>query len=127
MKLKDSSLFKQSCLIDGSWVTAGDGQTVSVTNPATGECIGTVPCMGQSETQQAIAAAEKALKPWASLSAKARSDKLKKWYELMMEAQADLAQIMTIEQGKPLTEAMGEVAYGKLYRMVCGAGQKKQR
>jgi succinate-semialdehyde dehydrogenase / glutarate-semialdehyde dehydrogenase len=112
MKLKDSSLFKQSCLIDGAWMTAEDGQTVSVNNPATGESIGTVPCMGQKETQQAIAAAEKALKPWASLSAKARSDKLKKWFELMMEAQADLAQIMTIEQGKPLTEAMGEVAYG---------------
>ena len=112
MNLKDPSLFIQKCLIGGAWLDADDGKIISVTNPATGETIGTVPRMGQAETKRAIEAAEKAQKDWAATSVKDRGIKLKRWFDLMMQAQDDLAQIMTLEQGKPLAEAKGEIAYG---------------
>ncbi len=108
--LKDKSLLKEKCYIDGKWV--GGDATIDVTNPASGDVIASVPKLGAKETRNAIEAAEKAMKGWAAKTAKERSNILRKWYNLMMENQEDLAQIMTAEQGKPLAEARGEIAYG---------------
>ena len=110
MHLKDSSLMKNKAYIDGVWV--GSCGTLVVTNPATGERIGTLPDMGADETRAAINAAQKALKAWRSLTGKQRSGFLRKLYDLMMANQEDLAQILTAECGKPLAEARGEIAYG---------------
>ena len=111
MQLKDSSLFRQQAYIDGTWVDADNGQTLKVNNPATNEIIGSVPKMGAAETRRAIEAADKALPAWRALTAKERANKLRRWFELMIENQDDLARLMTLEQGKPLTEARGEIAY----------------
>ncbi len=111
-QLTDPTLFSQSALIDGQWLAADDQATMTVSNPATGATVGTVPKMGAAETQRAIAAAARALPAWSALPAKRRADLLRRWYELMMAAQDDLGRLMTIEQGKPLDEARGEVAYG---------------
>jgi succinate-semialdehyde dehydrogenase/glutarate-semialdehyde dehydrogenase len=109
--LKDPKLFHQQCYIDGQWVDADGGQTIAVTNPATGGVIGTIPRMGASETRRGIEAADRALKAWGARTAKERSAVLRKWFDLMMANQDDLALIMTSEQGKPLAEAKGEIAY----------------
>ena len=111
MQLKDAQLFRQQAFINGEWLDADNGQTIKVTNPATGEVIGTVPKMGTAETRRAIEAADKALPAWRALTAKERSAKLRRWFELMIENQDDLARLMTTEQGKPLAEAKGEIAY----------------
>ena len=111
MQLNDLKLFRQHAYIDGAWVEADNGQTITVTNPATGETIGTVPKMGAAETRRAIEAADRALPAWRALTAKERAVKLRKWFELMMANQEDLARLMTLEQGKPLTESKGEIAY----------------
>ncbi|MFV3339295.1 NADP-dependent succinate-semialdehyde dehydrogenase [Pseudomonas sp. NY15349] len=111
MQLKDAQLFRQQAYINGEWLDADNGQTIKVTNPATGEVIGTVPKMGIAETRRAIEAADKALPAWRALTAKERSAKLRRWFELMIENQDDLARLMTTEQGKPLAEAKGEIAY----------------
>ncbi len=111
MQLKDAQLFRQQAFINGEWLDADSGQTIKVTNPATGEVIGTVPKMGTAETRRAIEAADKALPAWRALTAKERSTKLRRWFELMIENQDDLARLMTTEQGKPLAEAKGEIAY----------------
>ena len=111
MDLKDSGLFRQQAFINGEWLDADSGLKISVTNPATGEVIGTVPKMGTAETRRAIEAADKALPAWRALTAKERSAKLRRWFELMIENQDDLARLMTTEQGKPLAEAKGEIAY----------------
>ncbi|UCJ17398.1 NADP-dependent succinate-semialdehyde dehydrogenase [Pseudomonas sp. MM211] len=111
MQLKDAQLFRQQAFVNGAWADADSGQTIKVTNPATGDVIGTVPKMGAAETRRAIEAADKALPAWRALTAKERSAKLRRWYELMLENQEDLARLMTIEQGKPLAEAKGEIAY----------------
>ncbi|MCE5989376.1 NADP-dependent succinate-semialdehyde dehydrogenase [Pseudomonas sp. LM20] len=111
MQLKDAQLFRQQAYINGEWLDADNGQTIKVTNPATGEVIGTVPKMGSAETRRAIEAADKALPAWRALTAKERSAKLRRWFELMIENQDDLARLMTTEQGKPLAEAKGEIAY----------------
>ncbi|BGE66919.1 TPA: NADP-dependent succinate-semialdehyde dehydrogenase [Pseudomonas aeruginosa] len=111
MQLKDSSLFRQQAYIDGTWLDADSGQTIKVNNPATGETIGSVPKMGTTETRRAIEAAERALPAWRALTAKERASKLRRWFEMMIEHQDDLARLMTIEQGKPLTEAKGEIVY----------------
>jgi succinate-semialdehyde dehydrogenase/glutarate-semialdehyde dehydrogenase len=111
MKLKDQSLFRQQCYIDGAWVDADSGETIPVTNPANGETLGNVPKMGEAETRRAIEAANKAYPAWRAKTAKERSAILRKWYDLMMENQEDLAVLMTTEQGKPLAEARGEIAY----------------
>ncbi|WP_287030612.1 NADP-dependent succinate-semialdehyde dehydrogenase [Pseudomonas sp. UBA6310] len=111
MQLKDSTLFRQQAYIDGTWLDADNGQTISVNNPATNEVIGSVPKMGKAETRRAIEAAERALPAWRALTAKERSVKLRRWFELMMENQDDLGRLMTLEQGKPLAEAKGEIAY----------------
>nr|WP_294972079.1 NADP-dependent succinate-semialdehyde dehydrogenase [uncultured Pseudomonas sp.] len=111
MQLNDAKLFRQQAYIDGSWVDADNGQTIKVNNPATNEIIGSVPKMGAAETRRAIEAADKALPAWRALTAKERANKLRKWFDLMIENQDDLARLMTIEQGKPLAEAKGEIAY----------------
>jgi succinate-semialdehyde dehydrogenase / glutarate-semialdehyde dehydrogenase len=111
LNLKDSSLFRQQCYIGGEWQDADSGETIEVTNPADGSVLGTVPRMGADETRRAIDAANAAYPAWRAKSAKERSVILRNWYELMMANQEDLAIIMTAEQGKPLAEAKGEIAY----------------
>jgi succinate-semialdehyde dehydrogenase / glutarate-semialdehyde dehydrogenase len=111
LKLKDPTLFKQQAYIAGAWVDADDGKTVAVTNPATGEQLGTVPMCGTAETVRAIAAADKAQKQWRDVPAKERAAILRKLNDLMLANVDDLALIMTSEQGKPLAEAKGEIAY----------------
>ncbi|MFR0673691.1 NADP-dependent succinate-semialdehyde dehydrogenase [Enterobacterales bacterium AW_CKDN230030176-1A_HGKHYDSX7] len=111
MQLKDAQLFRQQAFINGEWLDADNGQSIQVTNPATGEVIGSVPKMGTAETRRAIEAADKALPAWRALTAKERSAKLRRWFDLMIEHQDDLARLMTTEQGKPLAEAKGEIAY----------------
>lgn len=110
--LKDSRLLRQQCYIDGKWQDADSGKTIEVTNPASGFVIGTVPNMGAAETKRAILAAEQAGPAWRSKTAKERANLLRKWFDLMMANQEDLAILMTAEQGKPLAEARGEIAYG---------------
>ena len=90
MQLKDTQLFRQQAFIDGAWVDADNGQTIKVNNPATGEILGTVPKMGAAETRRAIEAADKALPAWRALTAKERANKLRRWFELMIENQDDL-------------------------------------
>ncbi|MXW47704.1 MAG: NADP-dependent succinate-semialdehyde dehydrogenase [Gammaproteobacteria bacterium] len=111
MHLKDQSLFRQQCYINGEWVDADDGGTLDVTNPSSGAVIGTVPKLGAAETARAIDAAETAFQSWRKQTAKQRAVCLKRLAELMLENEEDLAKLMTIEQGKPLVESRGEVAY----------------
>jgi len=111
LPIKDKSLFRQQCYINGQWVDADSGKTIDVTNPATGEVIGTIPNMGAAETRRAIETANAAWGAWRKKTAKERSNLLRKWFNLIMENQDDLAVIMTAEQGKPLAESKGEVAY----------------
>ncbi|SCU75372.1 succinate-semialdehyde dehydrogenase [Cupriavidus necator] len=109
LNLQDSSLLRQQCYIDGRWI---DGERrIDVTNPATGERVGQVPQLGADETRQAIEAANRALPAWRARTAKERSALLRKWFELILASQEDLARIMTAEQGKPIAEARGEIAY----------------
>ena len=111
MKLNDSKLFRQQCYINGAWTDADSGESIDVTNPATGEKLGTVPKMGAAETKRAIEAANAAWPAWRAKTAKERAQILRRWFELMMANQDDLGTLMTAEQGKPLAEAKGEVAY----------------
>src|SRR5690606_13334352 len=111
LDLNDSSLFRQKCYVDGAWCDADSGATIDVTNPADGAVLGTVPDMGADETRRAIEAANAAFGPWSALTAKARAQALRRWFELIMENQEDLAVLMTAEQGKPLAESRGEIAY----------------
>ena len=111
MNLKDPTLFSQRCYIDGAWSAADSGKTIAVTNPATGAVIGTIPDMGTAETHRAIDAAARAFPAWAAKTAKERAIILRRWFDLMMANQEDLAVLMTAEQGKPLAEAKGEIAY----------------
>lgn len=113
--LKNKSLFKQQCFIDGQWLNADNGQVIQVVNPATDEIIGTVPKMGGNETKRAINVAQTAQIAWRKKTAKERSVILRRWYELMEENKDDLALILTLEQGKPLAEAKGEIQYGASY------------
>ncbi len=111
MQLKDPTLLRQQCFIDGKWLDADSGAVLEVDNPATGEVVGKVPRMGAAETSRAIAAAQAALPLWRAKTAKERSAVLRRWFELMLANQEDLAVIMTSEQGKSLTESRGEIAY----------------
>jgi succinate-semialdehyde dehydrogenase/glutarate-semialdehyde dehydrogenase len=111
LNLKDPSLLRQQCYVDGAWIDADAGGTVDVTNPATGELIGTVPKLGEAETRRAIEAAGAAFPAWAAKTAKERATILRRWNDLMLLNVDDLAVLMTAEQGKPLAEAKGEVAY----------------
>lgn len=113
--LKNKSLFKQQSFIDGQWLNADNGQVIQVVNPATDEIIGTVPKMGGNETKKAIKVAQTAQIAWRKKTAKERSVILRRWYELMEENKDDLALILTLEQGKPLAEAKGEIQYGASY------------
>ncbi len=110
--IADSALFKQAALINGEWVAAFNGSTLDVDNPASGEIIGTVPNCGAQETEAAIAAADVAFKSWRRTTAGHRAEALMRWYDLMIKHRDDLAMIMTLEQGKPLAEASGEITYG---------------
>jgi succinate-semialdehyde dehydrogenase / glutarate-semialdehyde dehydrogenase len=115
MKLQDQKLFRQQCYIDGEWVDAYDRATIPVKDPASGETLGTVPKMGAEETRRAIEAANKALPAWRGKTAKERAQILRRWYDLMMANQEDLAALMTAEQGKPLAESKGEIAYAAAF------------
>ena len=110
-QLKDKKLFREACYVDGAWIQAKSGGAVQVDNPATGEIIGSVPKLGAVETREAIEAANRAFPAWSKKTGKERAAVLRKWFDLMMENQEDLARLMTLEQGKPLTESRGEVAY----------------
>ena len=109
--LKDPAIFRQACYIDGAWVSAGSGATITVDDPATGQAVGVVPRLGAAETRQAIDAASQALPAWRKKTAKERAAVMRRWFDLMMENREDLARLMTTEQGKPLGESLGEVAY----------------
>ena len=115
LTLTDSALLRDRAYVDGAWIAARTGETFAVTNPADGSLIGRVPAMGAVETRDAIDAADRAWGPWKAKTAKERSQILKRWFELIMAAQNDLAVLMTAEQGKPLAEAKGEVAYGAAF------------
>jgi succinate-semialdehyde dehydrogenase / glutarate-semialdehyde dehydrogenase len=109
VELQDARLFRQACYVDGAWTEARD--VIEVDNPATGEIIGTVPKLGRAETERAIDAASRAFPAWRRKTARERAAVMRRWFELMLASQDDLARLMTIEQGKPLTESKGEVVY----------------
>lgn len=113
--LQDSTLLRQQAYINGSWHDADSGETLAVTNPANGEHLVSIAKCGEAETRRAIAAASRAQKSWQRLSANERSGLLRRWHDLLLQHQDDLALIMTLEQGKPLAEARGEIAYGASY------------
>ena len=112
MQLNDNSLFRQQCYINGEWVDADSGEVRSITNPATGEVLGTIPNMGAVEARRAIEAADVACPAWRAKTAAERAAILRRWFELMLEHKEDLARLMTLEQGKPISESRGEVVYG---------------
>lgn len=111
MQLNDPDLLRHQAYIDGKWCDAPDGSATEIFNPANDQSLGFVPSLGADETRRAIEAAQAAQPAWRALTAKERAARLRKWYELMLANQEDLARIMTAEQGKPLTEARGEVLY----------------
>ena len=115
LKLKDPTLLRQQCYVDGAWIDADGGGKVEVTNPATGEVLGTVPNLGAAETRRAIEAAAAAFPAWAAKTAKERAGILRRWHDLMLANADDLGLLMTAEQGKPLAEAKGEVAYAAAF------------
>jgi succinate-semialdehyde dehydrogenase/glutarate-semialdehyde dehydrogenase len=115
MQLTDPKLLRHQCYVGGRWLDAADGRTLAVTNPATGETLGTVPQLDAAATRGAIEAAAAAFPAWAAQTAKQRAVILRRWFDLMMSNQQDLAMLMTAEQGKPLAEAMGEIAYAAAY------------
>ncbi|AMO24097.1 NADP-dependent succinate-semialdehyde dehydrogenase [Ramlibacter tataouinensis] len=110
-ELKNPALWRQQAYVDGAWVDADSGETIAVDNPATGGRLGTVPRMGAAETRRAIEAAHAAAAGWRSRTGKERAAILRRWFELIMQNQEDLARLMTAEQGKPLAESRGEIAY----------------
>jgi len=111
ISLSDPKLFREASYIDGAWVAAGAAGSIDVDNPATGAILGTVPRLGRNETRAAIDAAARAFPAWRRKNAKERAVVLRRWFDLMMANQEDLAQLMTAEQGKPIAESRGEVAY----------------
>lgn len=115
LNLRRTDLFRQQCYINGQWANADSGETIEVQNPATGELLGVIPKMGATETRRAIETANTAFAQWRKVPAKQRAAIMRRWFELVMENQEDLARIMTLEQGKPLAEARGEIAYGAAY------------
>jgi succinate-semialdehyde dehydrogenase/glutarate-semialdehyde dehydrogenase len=115
LPIKDKGLFRQQAYVNGKWIDAKSGKTIKVTNPANGDLLGTVPSLGADETRAAIEAANAAWPAWRKMLAKERAALLRKWFNLMMENQEDLAIIMTAEQGKPLAESRGEVVYGSSF------------
>src|SRR5713226_2296499 len=124
-ELKDPRLFREACYVDGQWVKGNSNQTISVDNPATSEIIGRVPKLSGAETRQAIEAANRAFPAWSKKTAKERAAVLRRWFDLMMENQEDLARLMTLEQGKPLPESKGEVAYAAAFLQWFGEEAKR--
>ena len=122
--LGDPALFRRQCYVNGQWIDANGGGAIEVDNPATGETIGTVPALGAEETRAAIEAADAAWDGWRSRPAKERANLMRRWFELMMANQEDLAVLMTSEQGKPLAESRGEIAYAGVVRGVVRGGRK---
>ncbi len=112
IQLKDTGLYRTDAYINGQWVSGDEGEVFAVSNPATGEIIAQVASVSAEQTSEAIAAAELAMQSWRALPAKARCDLLERWHQLILDNKEDLAQLMTMEQGKPLHEARGEVLYG---------------
>ena len=112
MRLKDPDLLRSQAYVNGEWIDADSGETFDVLDPASGQLVGAVANVGANETRRAVEAANAAFPAWRALTAKQRSDILRRWYELIMENQEDLAQLMTHEMGKPIKEARGEAAYG---------------
>ena len=115
LDLKRPDLLRQQCYINGKWHDADSGETIAVTNPATGAQVATIPKMGAEETRRAIEAANEAWPAWRAKTAKERANILRRWFDLMLAHTEDLALIMTAEQGKPLCEARGEIAYAASY------------
>jgi succinate-semialdehyde dehydrogenase/glutarate-semialdehyde dehydrogenase len=115
LTLQDPSLIRTGAYIDGLWIDADDGATLPVDNPATGEVLAAVARCGQAETARAIDAADAALAEWRGRPAKERASLLRRWFELCMDNQEDLARLLTAEMGKPLAESRGEIAYGSSY------------
>jgi len=115
MQLKDATLLRQQCYVNGAWIESDRGGTADVTNPATGERIGTVPLLGAAETRLAIEAASAVFPAWAARTAKERAALLRRWHDLMLANVDDLATLMTAEQGKPLAESRGEIAYAAAF------------
>ncbi|CAM4082028.1 NAD-dependent succinate-semialdehyde dehydrogenase [Bordetella muralis] len=115
MNLQRPSLFRQQCYVGGKWIDASGGKTIDVTNPADGSTLGTVPSLTQQDVRQAVEAANKALPAWRSMAAKQRSQLIRRWFDLCMANQEDLATLLTLEQGKPLKESRGEIAYGSSF------------
>src|SRR5437868_12771107 len=122
--LGDQTLFRQACYIDGAW-TSASGAAIEVDNPATGEIIGAVPKLGGAETRTAIEAAARAFPAWRKKTGKERAAIMRRWFDLMMANQADLALLMTTEQGKPLAESRGEVAYAASFLEWLGEEHKR--
>lgn len=114
-ELKNPSLFRQQCYVGGTWCDAQQGASIPVVNPSTGKELGTIPRMGATETRRAIEAANDAWPAWRAKPAKERATILRRWFDLMHQNTDDLARIMTLEQGKPLAEARGEIAYAASY------------
>ena len=112
MNLKRPELFRQQCYVDGQWIIASSGKSIDVTNPADGTVLGTVPSLSGPDVRQAIEAANRALPAWRAMAAKPRAQLIRRWYELCMAHQEDLATLLTLEQGKPIKESRGEIAYG---------------
>lgn len=110
--MQSSELVKSQAYVDGRWISAASGNTLEVLNPATGEKVGEVPDLSAAEASQAVEAADRAFASWKKTTAKSRGALLRRWFELIMENQEALAQLLTAEQGKPLAESRGEVAYG---------------
>ena len=115
LPIKDKSLFREQCYVDGQWIDAADGGHIAVNNPADGAILGTVPRLGATEVRMAVTAAENAFALWRGKTAKQRSTVLRRWFDLCMQHTDDLATILTLEQGKPLEEARGEIAYGSAF------------
>ncbi|MBL8259901.1 MAG: NAD-dependent succinate-semialdehyde dehydrogenase [Candidatus Competibacteraceae bacterium] len=111
MHLQENPLFRQQCFVAGAWIDADGGARTAIANPATGEILGGVPELGAAETRRAIEAAHRALADWRARPAQARGHILRRWYQLMLDHQEDLATLLTLEQGKPLAEARGEIGY----------------
>lgn len=112
IKLNDPTLLRSQAFVNGEWIDADSGKTFEVLNPANGDVVGTVADVGGNETRRAIEAANAAFPAWRALTAKQRSDILRRWYDFLMENQEDLAQLMTHEMGKPINEARGEAKFG---------------
>lgn len=115
MQLKNTTLLRETCFINGQWLDADSKKKITVTNPANGQTLGSVPDCGEAETRRAIHDAYKAWGPWKTLTAKERADMLLRWFALIEQNKNDLAHLMTLEQGKPLTEALGEIDYANSF------------